>query len=499
MKRCQQAKEILPALLKIRYRLSLLFCAAAFGGLLLCANGEAQESVFKIKVLTSRAAKIEGRASTVQQSWKFADSHAAATKLGARIGQVKFADDDGREIDAKRIAASEFQANHAARRISYELNLAPRAVVTEGASVSWLGSERGLLMLYDLLPRVAGAVRIEFEVPEGWKVFSSDAGAESSFVFRENRQVEDAVFYVGKDLRVIEKKFGESILRCVIGGDWAFEDAEVGDVARQMLNEHGRLVGDTGNAGRQDLAVMIVPFEGSVAASRWSAETRGRTISLLMGRHTSRVAGRAQLENVLAHETLHFWIPNGLNLDGNYSWFYEGFTLYQSLRVGLRTGGLKFDEMLDAVGRAIETYEAAERRQGANEKGISLVKASEARWNNAALVYSKALVAACVYDLDVRLKSAGKRSLDDVYKKLLRQHRTGKPRADGTASVIAALDEVSGASDFTQAFITGEANDLSAQLSRFGWQIVRADRSVKVSLKRDLNYKQRRLVKQLSE
>jgi len=56
----------------------------------------------------------------------------------------------------------------------------------------------------------------------------------------------------------------------------------------------------------------------------------------MMGKLPSKVASMAQLSVPLTHEFLHFWVPNGLSLEGDYDWFYEGFTVYQAARISVR-------------------------------------------------------------------------------------------------------------------------------------------------------------------
>ena len=51
------------------------------------------------------------------------------------------------------LAPGEFQSNEKFSRFSYEVNLAEPLVPAELSHVSWLNSERGVLMLADLLPQ----------------------------------------------------------------------------------------------------------------------------------------------------------------------------------------------------------------------------------------------------------------------------------------------------------------------------------------------------------
>ena len=42
-------------------------------------------------------------------------------------------------------------------------------------------------------------------------------------------------------------------------------------------------------------------------------------------------------------------IPNDVNLSGNYDWFYEGFALYQSLKLAVGLNRIRFEDFLDTL------------------------------------------------------------------------------------------------------------------------------------------------------
>ncbi len=79
---------------------------------------------------------------------------------------------------------------------------------------------------------------------------------------------------------------------------------------------------------------------------------------LLSGQSPSKVAALAGLGVPLTHELFHLWVPNGLKLNGDYDWFYEGFTLYQSMRAGMRLQSLGFQDYLNALSRAFDAYKS---------------------------------------------------------------------------------------------------------------------------------------------
>src|SRR4029450_8749150 len=121
--------------------------------------------------------------------------------------------------------------------------------------------------------------------------------------------------------------------------------------------------------------LILLPFPRTVSASEWSAETRGSTVTLLIGKLPSKVGALAQLSTPLTHELFHLWVPNGLALTGDYDWFYEGFTMYQAMRTAQQLALLTFQDLLNAVGRAFDAYVSAPERDK-----LSLIEASKRRW-----------------------------------------------------------------------------------------------------------------------
>ena len=87
----------------------------------------------------------------------------------------------------------------------------------------------------------------------------------------------------------------------------------------------------------------------------------------------------------MSHELFHLWVPNSLQLAGDYDWFFEGFTLYQALRTDLRLGLISFNDYLETIARVYDSYLAASDRDA-----LSLIEASERRWTtSSSLVYEK--------------------------------------------------------------------------------------------------------------
>jgi predicted metalloprotease with PDZ domain len=139
-----------------------------------------------------------------------------------------------------------------------------------------------------------------------------------------------------------------------------------------------------------------------------------------------------RLHEQLRHEIFHLWIPNAVNLTGSYDWFYEGFALYQSLKLGVAVGRIRFSDMLDTLSRAY-MIDAADRSRS------SLIDASRRRWVDSGItVYARGMLVAFLTDAALLDASGGKYSTDDLVKQLYAGH-LGAVKTDGNTAILAAM------------------------------------------------------------
>src|SRR5207245_2243287 len=118
----------------------------------------------------------------------------------------------------------------------------------------------------------------------------------------------------------------------------------------------------------------ILKFPRTSGPGSWEADTRGSSVTIISSDTPFKSQSLQQLHEQLRHEIFHLWIPNGVNLSGNYDWFYEGFALYQALKSGITMNRIRFEDFLDTISRAYNIDNAAEHK-------LSLVEASRNRWN----------------------------------------------------------------------------------------------------------------------
>jgi predicted metalloprotease with PDZ domain len=128
---------------------------------------------------------------------------------------------------------------------------------------------------------------------------------------------------------------------------------------------------------------------------------------------------------------------------------------------------------------------------------LSLLEASTRRWTlSPALVYNKGMLAAFLYDLGLRQKTKGKRSLDDVYRELFRLGNASQARRDGNQAVLAALNGAGEMQNVTGRYIeSAGAIDLAAAIAPFGLRIETGGVRTRIAVADSLSGAQRDLLR----
>jgi len=177
-------------------------------------------------------------------------------------------------------------------------------------------------------------------------------------------------------------------------------------------------------------------------------------------------------------------------LQGDYDWFFEGFTLYTALRTALELKIINFKEFLDTLARVYDSYLSY-------SDNLSLLEASERRWTSAgSLVYDKGMLVAFLYDLLIRRESSGKTALADRYRDLF--GGSFADGMDGNAVIISVLALSPAIKDFTRSYIENNKTlELEQMLPAFGLSLDSSAKSSQLRVKPDLDSEQKRLLRSL--
>lgn len=396
-----------------------------------------------VKITVSSVPEVRIRIESLSPAseWSFVNAYAGVLGLGERIEQFRAFGPDGADLNAKKIATGEFRSGLGAVAVEYVVKLRPPSGA-DVSHVSWIAGDSGLLMLADLLPQWLPGGEFEFSLPSGWTAQSVyEADAKGNF---QVRQPEKTIFLIGRALRRQSKQVKGGAFDCVVEGSWPFKDATVLQSATKVLERYLALTGSPLSARP---TVLLAPLPVATGSVKWRAETRGSTVVLLMEPQAPITNWAGQLGIIFTHELLHLWVPNSLLLEGDYDWFFEGFTLYTALVTALELKFITFDELVATLGRVYDSYLS-------RPDELSLIDASERRWTSGnSVVYDKGMLVAFLYDVGLRKDSGGKTRLGSVYRSLFA--RPVLP-ASGNDVIIQLLSSTPTGADLAKNYIEGQ-------------------------------------------
>ncbi len=446
-----------------------------------------------VKVLSASTARVEGRflnksLNQSNRNWAFLRSITGAENLGARISEFSLTDEQNRIVSFKKLIDGEYLADGEANSFQYQINLKPLPNAATLAHVSWLKDEQGILMLDDLLPQFFGdkqliSAKVKLDLPSEWKIISSEKISNDN-IFLVKR-IEKAVFAVGKNWR------GQEIsnLNLVISGEWQFTDAEAAKVAGEIFDEYLKLFGEIPPEKAQ---IFLHRFPKDAKFGRWEAETRGTNLTIISSDMPFKALSLQRLHEQLRHELFHLWIPNNLALTGNYDWFYEGFTVYQALRLGIAKNQIRFEDFLDTLSQAYNLDNFQSQK-------LSLIESSKNRWSGASnQVYARGMLVAFLCDLAILKQSRGKRSINDIFREIYQKHRVPNESADGNAVILKTLNNYSELNLIIANYVQGTENiNWKTDLESVGIEEEEEKSSIKLNVKTKLSGKQKDLLDKL--
>lgn len=466
---------VLRAPLKTQSVLLLLALCAAFI-CLTCVESRAQaQTRVKITVSSPEDIVVQAHLFSPSRLWSFRNAHAGVLGIAERIDRFR-----ANGVYVRMVAMGEFRSSTDATEIDYVVHLR-RPTPADVAHVSWLNEDHGFLMFADLLPQGMEAISVEMAVPKGWTIQSAIA-PDADGIYQVS-DPDEAIFFVGRSIRKTAKKELDSF----VTGTWPFKDAVAEKAATRVIEKYLEL---TAFRLPSRPAVMIAPLPVVTGTTKWRAQTRGSTVLLLMDPQVQMKNWKGQLEIIFAHEVLHLWVPNALTLEGDYDWFFEGFTLYTALLTALDLKAIDFQEYLDTLARVYDSYISY-------PNVLSLIEASERRWTHPwPVVYDKGMLVAFLFDLVLRKESGGKTTLASRYRELFSPGAAD--RGDGNDVIIRLLSSTPGAADLAKAYISGKKDlELDRYLASYGLVLDTSGKNSRLVLGNKVDDDQKRLLRSL--
>ena len=473
--RCQQR---LPRLAEITLKLAA-FCLI-FLWTISPTVAQPQRARVKFQLLTPNTIRIALKARQPLKDWSFINSYAGALGLGQRVQDFRA---DGAVVT--KISSGVFQADHPIDSVTYDIRLDIEGV-RNPAYVSWLTEKGGVLMLADLLPLEVlrdAPIDAHFELPASWQLPSFLRANEASDCVIDDPT--NTVIPISPSMRSRSKTVNGLRLDVAVCGDWPFSHAKATEAAALVLKEYLKLTRFPLPGGR--IVIAPLPKHGP---DTWQAQTRGTTLLLLLDPAAGFENWIGQLKVIFTHELLHLWVPNALNLKGDYDWFFEGFTLYQALVTAVHLKVISFDEYLNTLARVYDSYRLKPDR-------LSLIEASEQRWTGAtSAVYDKGMLVALLYDLLLRSESGGKSKLSDRYADLFRTYAS--KTVDANEAIMSLLGFSTATADVLKSYVQEHRPiELNETLKRYGFVLQTSSKLTELKIANNPTTDQLRLLRSL--
>lgn len=431
------------------------------------ASGQSIEATMKIEAIRGSVAHISGKTPTKTRNLSFLRSAAGLDDLAERVSDVSLFDDAGKAVALKRFVAGEYVADAEFISWSYKIDLTPPKNRASAARVSWLTGENGLIMLGDVLPIFSSygkpmSAQVKVELPDGW--LQSENGVDGVV---DTKDVASEVVAVGKNIRFRTVHIGSISITICIAGDWLFTGDDITNFAREVYAETRQGLGADISDG---VFINIFRFPQPTGTGQWEAETRGRNVTIVSSDMPFKSQSLQRLHEQLRHEIFHLWLPNGVNLTGRYDWFYEGFALYRSLKLGVAVNRIRFEDFLDTLSRAYDIDRLSSPK-------VSLIDASKNRWSGLnTRVYARGMLVAFLCDVAMLDASRGKRTIDSLLKDLYQKHRLPSAATDANTAILALMRSHRELTSIADRYVTGSEDlDWTSDLRKAGIEAVARD------------------------
>jgi predicted metalloprotease with PDZ domain len=320
---------------------------------------------------------------------------------------------------------------------------------------------------------VAGAsdqpLTVSVDAPEGWQIATGlDRDEAGAFHADDLDQLVDSPFEIGEQ-RVLSFEVDDVPHRLVIWGRGNEDPQRLVADARTIVTAARDLFGGLPYQHYTFLLMLAGKSAGG------GLEHRNST-SLLLPRFTFQ-SGRSyeRFLTLVCHEFFHVWNVKRIRAEGlgpfDYTreayttllWAMEGVTEYYTdlllVRAGLLTPRRYLERLADDIvtlqttpGRLLQSLECA-----SFDAWIKAYRPDENSANTSISYYLKGAIVALLLDLELRSRSQGQYSLDDVLRYLFQVYPISGPGIPERAGYLAAILEVTGLDlgDFFTRYIGG--------------------------------------------
>ncbi|HEX6850401.1 MAG TPA: PDZ domain-containing protein [Candidatus Polarisedimenticolaceae bacterium] len=302
--------------------------------------------------------------------------------------------------------------------------------------------------------RTAEPHGLTVEAPDGWSIFTGLRKSGRAFVAEDFDELVDCPVECGPH-RDLPFRVDRKPHRIAIWGRGNEDEKTLVADVQAIVKAQAEFFGG--------LPYRDYTFIVHLANGRGGLEHRNSTV-LLCDRWTFRP--QTAYERFLAlvsHEFFHVWVVKRLRPETlgpfdpraeNYTrqlWTMEGITTYYEKRflvsADLMSGRRWMELLADDVvalqsqpGRRLQSLE-----ESSFDTWIKLYRPDENSVNSGISYYLKGSIVAFLLDLEIRHRTSGKTSLDDVLRHLVAAHPASRPGFAETDGFLAAVEKVAGA------------------------------------------------------
>jgi predicted metalloprotease with PDZ domain len=291
---------------------------------------------------------------------------------------------------------------------------------------------------------------VKYEIPGSWKVYTGLARKANHYQAPDYDIFIDAPAMMG-EFKVLEFETGGANHRLVFSKpDTSMTAPQVVADVREIVEAAAAIFG---NLPYQEYTFL---FKVQPQAGAGVEHLNSTTITVGENDFVNQTSYRRFLF-VVAHEFVHAWNvkrirPKGLGpfdyaqeVYTRLLWFSEGVTSYYADLLLARTGIYVPNEFLDKLASEINSLQ--------HSPGRLLMSAEEASWNvwlrsdnaanNTISYYTKGEIIALLWDLTIRARTDGAKSLDDLMRYLVENY-ANKGIAFSESDLLKAVESVSG-------------------------------------------------------
>ena len=396
-------------------------------------------------------------------------------------------DGNGRPLAAAMVDTSLWRIKPAApvMRVSYDVYMGAPIVNETHATI--VGT-RSLMYLIGRAPYPApGALTIAVEAPPGWKLATGlDAVRPGVFTAPDYDTLVDAPIEASPELEIVAFEHDKVAYEIVIHARHNYDTARLRDDVRKIVAEETRQMGGA------PYKRYVFFFHGTNGGSGGLEHLNSTQITF--GRYAQDNADAYhRFQFVIAHEFFHLWNVKRIRPEilgpFDYSrpqqtrnlYVSEGMTSYYAALALVRSGVWDRQTFYNDLASNIQELQT--------QPGHLLTSAEMSSWltwnrpDNSANVtisyYTKGQLVGTLLDLELRARTANRKSLDDVFRQLLAEHGLPKPGFAEDGGFRGAVEKTAAAGsapgdfgDFFTRYVSGlDELPYDAGLARVGLKL----------------------------